>query len=86
MVNMVHFLTLKSICHVLAQLWRMLISATRVSWSHTWVMDVAIKDAVVRKQSHGRAYSISDVVDVQQEEHQSQNCALWDTGEDLSCV
>ena len=52
----------------------------------TWVMDVAIKGAVVGKQSHGRAYSISDVVDVQQEEHRAQNCALWDTRENLSYV
>ena len=52
----------------------------------TWVMDVVIKDAVVGKQLHGRAYSISDVIDVEQEEHWAQNCALWDTRENLSCV
>ena len=52
----------------------------------TWVMDVVIKDAVVGKQSHGRAYSISDVIDVQQEEHRAQNCALWDTRVNISCV
>ena len=52
----------------------------------TWVMDVAIQDAVIGKQSHGRAYSISDVIDVQQEEHRAQNYALWDTRENISCV
>ena len=36
----------------------------------TWVMDVTIQDTVVGKQSHGRAYSISDVINVQQEEQE----------------